>query len=122
MEWKNPSMIKNLESCAYEEIYDDNKIHLIPALPDGAFFSFKDPVDAQLFCTDNNIAGRRQKVSGVGTLQLPNGCTLSVTDQRGRNLKLKGPPLHNFVQGQELILIDKLPLSMMTESAGLAKV
>ncbi len=32
---------KNLESCAYEEIYDDNKIHLIPALPDGAFFSFK---------------------------------------------------------------------------------
>jgi len=111
---------KNLESCAYEEIYDDNKIHLIPALPDGAFFSFKDPVDAQLFCTDNNIAGRRQKVSGVGTLQLPNGCTLSVTDQRGRNLKLKGPPLHNFVQGQELILIDKLPLSMMTESAGLA--
>ena len=111
---------KNLEACAYEEIYDDNKAHLISALPDGAFFSFKDTVDAQLFCTDNNLAGRLQKVSGTGVLQIPNGCTLSVTDLKGRNSKLKGPPLHNFIQGQDVVLVDKLPLSVIMESAGLA--
>ena len=111
---------KNLEACAYEEIYDDNKAHLISALPDGAFFSFKETIDAQLFCTDNNLAGRIQKVSGTGVLQIPNGCTLSVTDLKGRNSKLKGPPLHNFIQAQEVILVDKLPLSVIMESAGLA--
>jgi len=111
---------KNLEACAYEEIYDENKAHLIAALPDGAFFSFKDTIDAQLFCTDNNLAGRIQKVSGTGVLQIPNGCTLSVTDLKGRNSKLKGPPLHNFIQAQEVVLVDKLPLSIIMESAGLA--
>ncbi len=34
--------------------------------------------------------------------------------------KLKGPPLHNFIQTQEVILVDKLPLSVIMESAGLA--
>jgi hypothetical protein len=111
---------KNLDACTYEEVEDDSKTHLISALPDGAFFSFKETVDAQLFCADNNLPGRLQKVSGMGVLQLPNGCTLSITDKKGRNSKLKGPPLHNFIQGHDVVIIDKLPMSVLVESTGLA--
>ncbi len=111
---------KNLDACTYEEVEDDSKTHLISALPDGAFFSFKETVDAQFFCADNNLPGRLQKVSGMGVLQLPNGCTLSINDKKGRNSKLKGPPLHNFIQGHDVVIIDKLPLSVLMESTGLA--
>jgi hypothetical protein len=111
---------KNLDACAYEEVKDDSKTHLISALPDGAFFSFKETVDAQLFCADNNLPGRLQEVVGMGVLQLPNGCTLSITDKKGRNSKLKGPPLHNFIQGHDVVIIDKLPLNVLMESTGLA--
>ncbi len=111
---------KNLDACAYEEVEDDSKTHLISALPDGAFVSFKETVHAQLFCTDNNLPGRLQEVVGMGVLQLPNGCTLSITDKKGRNSKLKGPPLHNFIQGHDVVIIDKLPMSVLVESTGLA--
>ncbi len=56
----------------------------------------------------------------MGVLQLPNGCTLSINDKKGRNSKLKGPPLHNFIQGYDVVIIDKLPLSVLMESTGLA--
>ena len=111
---------KHVDACVYEEVNDDEKSHLIAALPDGAFFSFRASVDAQLFCTDSRIPGTMKKIQGVGVLQLPNGCTLSVTDAKGRNSKLKGPPMHNFIQGQEVVLVENLPLSVVMATANLA--
>ena len=40
--------------------------------------------------------------------------------KKGRNSKLKGPPLHNFIQGYDVVINDKLPLSVLMESTGLA--
>jgi hypothetical protein len=57
---------KNVDACVYEEVEDDEKSHFIAALPDGAFFSFRAPVDAQLFCTDSRIPGIMKKIQGVG--------------------------------------------------------
>ena len=37
-----------------------------------------------------------------------------------RNWKFKGPPMHNFIQGEDLVLVKNIPLSVVMASAGLA--
>ena len=72
---------QQLDACVSEETLS-NGVFLKPMLPDGVLFAFRSGVSTQLFCRDNSIIGPIKKLSGNGIMQLPNGCVLSVTDDR----------------------------------------
>jgi len=82
---------RHLEVCEREIITSDG-MFLEPAMPDGYFYSFKDEVMAQLFCKGRRTLTSSSKVKGIGVLQLPTGCELSVTNPKGHNIKVKGQP------------------------------
>ncbi len=94
---------QHLEVCVLQETLSDG-VFLRPMLPDGVLFAFKNEVVTQLFCKDNNPVGPIRKLNGTGTIQLPNGCLLSVTDKQGRNTKVKGQPLYRIINAGDLDL------------------
>jgi len=101
---------RNLDACMYDDITSTG-VFLQPVLPDGIIFSLRDEVDAQLFCKDNTDIRSPKKLKGTGVLQLPNGCTLSVTDKQGRNTKVKGQPVFRVIDTEDLELAANGPLS-----------
>ena len=100
---------QHLEVCVLQEIFSDG-VFLKPMLPDGVLFAFKEEVVTQLFCKDNNPVGPIRKLNGTGTIQLPNGCLLSVTDKQGRNTKVKGQPLYRIINAGDLDLTINGPI------------
>ena len=101
---------RHLDACIYDDIASTG-IFIQPVLPDGIIFSLKTEVDAQLFCKDNTDIRTPKKLRGTGVLQLPNGCTLSVTDQQGRSTKVKGQPVFRMIDTEDLELAANGPLS-----------
>jgi len=101
---------RHLDACIYDDTTSTG-LFMQPVLPDGIIFSLKDEVDAQLFCKDNADIRSPKKLRGTGVLQLPNGCTLSVTDKQGRNTKVKGQPVFRMVDTENLELAANGPLS-----------
>ena len=100
---------QHLDVCVLQETLSDG-VFLKPMLPDGVLFAFKEEVITQLFCKDNNPVGPIRKLNGTGTIQLPNGCLLSVTDKQGRNTKVKGQPLYRMINAEDLDLTINGPL------------
>ena len=79
------------DRCSHKET-DKVSIFLKPMEPDGVLFAFNGEVASQLFCKDNTLIGNVRKLNGSGIMQLPTGCTLSVTNEEGQNTKLNGRP------------------------------
>jgi len=71
-----------------------------------------------MFCKDNQVIGASYKMNGTGILQLPNGCTLSVTDHKDRNSKVKGQPLYRMIDAEDIDLIASGPLKALKSSMG----
>jgi hypothetical protein len=109
---------QQLEACVSEETLS-NGVFLKPMLPDGIIFAFKGEVTTQLFCRDNSIIGPIKKLSGAGIMQLPNGCILSVTDDQGRNTKVKGQPLYRIIDAEDLTLVINGPLNAIQAQASI---
>jgi hypothetical protein len=103
---------RQLDVCLSESI-SSNGVFLKPMLPDGVIFAFRSEVNTQLFCKDNNLIGSPRKLNGTGILQLPNGCILSVTDDQGRNTKVKGQPLYRMIDADDIDLVINGPLSAL---------
>ena len=97
------------DTCVYEET-QSNGIFLKSMLPDGVFFAFRSEVNSQLFCNDNKDVGAMKKLTGMGVLQLPNGCTLSVTNSASQTVKVKGPAMYRLIEADDLTLILNGPL------------
>ena len=103
---------QHLDVCISEETLSTG-VFIKPMLPDGILFAFKDEVTTQLFCKDNNVIGPIKKLNGTGIMQLPNGCTLTVTDNLGRSTKVKGQPLYRMIDADDLTLSINGPLSAL---------
>ena len=101
---------QHLDICVSEEITTAG-VFLRPMLPDGVVFSFHKEVTTQLFCKDGTVIGPMRKLNGTGIMHLPNGCTLSVTDDQGRSTKVKGQPLYRMIDAQDMSLSMNGPLS-----------
>jgi hypothetical protein len=101
---------QHLDMCVSEELTTTG-VFLKPMLPDGVLFSVNKEVTTQLFCKDGTIIGPMRKLNGTGIMHLPNGCTLSVTDDQGRTTKVKGQPLYRMIDAQDLNLSMNGPLS-----------
>ena len=100
---------RHLDACLYDDTASTS-VFIQPMLPDGIVFSLKDEVDAQLFCKDNTDIRSPKRLRGSGVLQLPNGCTLSVTDKLGRTTKIKGQPVFRMIDAEDLELAANGPL------------
>ena len=101
----------SLTACEFEESqYASMFLH--QALPDGAFFAFKDEVTTQLFCRDNQAMGGLKQLSGYGIIQLPNGCSFTVTNRLGVSHRIKGPPMFNLVNAEDVVLVESIPLGI----------
>jgi hypothetical protein len=87
-------------------------------LPDGIIFSFKAETSTQLFCKDNTVIGPPRKLSGTGIMQLPNGCTLSVTDNFGKHIKVKGQPIYRAIIAGDISLVMNGPLKELQSQWG----
>jgi len=94
---------RHLNVCEKEIISSDG-MFLQAAMPDGYFYSFKEEVTAQLFCRGKRSLSSSRKIRGIGVLQLPTGCELSVTNHQGHNLKVKGQPKFHLVNADDIDL------------------
>ena len=103
---------QHLDVCVSEEILSTG-VFIKPMLPDGIIFAFREEVSTQLFCKDNNNIGPLRQLNGTGIMQLPNGCTLSVSDLQGRSTKVKGQPLYKMIDAEDLVLSINGPLSAL---------
>ena len=109
---------QNIDVCAFQEMLSDG-LFIKPMLPDGILFAFKEEVTTQLFCKNNEVVGPIKKLNGTGTLQLPNGCLLSVTDKKGKNTKVKGQPIYRMINARDLELTISGPLRKIHALEGL---
>lgn len=100
---------QSTEGCMTERILS-NGVYIKPMLPDGIIFAFQREVTTQLFCDEGKFIGPNKQLTGTGTMQLPNGCVLSVRDQ-GRTTNVKSQPIYHLVNGGELKLMPHGPLS-----------
>jgi len=117
-------------SCGIPQLYEKqaeacvsvstptNGVFLKPMLPDGVLFAFPEEVNAQLFCKDNSIIGPTYKMNGTGILQLPNGCTLSITDHKDRNSRVRGQPLYRMIDAADIELVASGPLKALKSFTG----
>ena len=103
---------QHLDICVFQETLSDG-VFLKPMLPDGILFAVRGEVTTQLFCKENTAIGPIRKLNGTGTMQLPNGCTLSVTDKLGRNTKVRGQPISRMVNAEAVDLTINGPLNML---------
>ena len=105
------------KTCLAEEDSSTTGVFLKPMLPDGVLFAFRDEVTTQLFC-QGAPTGPSNKLQGTGILQLPNGCLLSIIDQKGDSTKVKGPPIYRMMSADDLALVVNGPLSPTHSSSG----
>ena len=87
-----------LEACDFES-HVSNGMFVRAAPPDGVVYSFLNDYTGQLYCQNNVLIGDPLQMKGLGTMYIPSGCTLSISD-RGHNLvKVRGPPTHHLLDG-----------------------
>jgi len=82
---------QQLDACEIESALSDG-ISIQSARPDGVIFSFRSNVTARLFCKENRYYGAATTISGMGVMHVPAGCTLTVSDEAGKIVRLKGSP------------------------------
>ena len=100
---------QQLNGCVYEEVVSTG-VYVQPMLPDGILFALREEVSTQLFCKDHSEIGNIKKLNGSGIMQIPNGCTLSITDKHGKNTKVKGQPLYRLIDAEDMTLVMNGPL------------
>ena len=106
-----------LNQCSHKET-DGVSIFLKPMEPDGVLFAFKGGVSSQPFCKDNTLIAAIRKLNGSGIMQLPTGCTLSITTESGQNTKLKGRPTSRMIDADDMVLVMNGPLTeLQTQSS-----
>jgi hypothetical protein len=98
--------------CMYESTLSQG-MFIKPMLPDGILFAFRSTVTTQLFCNGNHAKGDIKKLNGTGVLKLPNGCILSIKDDKGRITQVKGQPLSRMIDAGSVDLIVYGPLSTL---------
>ena len=101
---------QQMDACVYSEV-PSSGVFVKPMYPDGVLFAFRGKVITQLFCRDNTDVGPIRELSGTGIMQVPNGCTMSLTDDRGISTKVKGQPLSRSIEAGDLTLITHGPLN-----------
>ena len=95
---------RHLDGCDYVSSFS-NGMFVKAAVPDGTIFSFRETYSGQLFCQDNILVGSPIALTGVGTIYVPSGCTLSISDRGQHMIKVRGAPTHHMVESAaDLIL------------------
>ena len=102
---------RNINNCEFETVAS-NGIFLQAVIPDGIIFSFREKVSTQTFCKDGSLISEIRKLSNAGVMQLPTGCLLSVTDDQGRNVRLKGQPKYVSLDGSDINLGSEMLLQV----------
>ena len=109
---------QQMDACVYSEV-PSSGVFVKPMYPDGVLFAFRGKVTTQLFCRDNTDIGPIRDLSGTGIMQVPNGCTMSLTDDRGISTKVKGQPLSRSIEAGDVTLITHGPLSAIQSQVSL---
>ena len=92
----------NLNKCDYESVLSDGTF-LKRLGADGIVFSLKEAASSQLFCS--GLVGTPRSLEGSGTLQIPAGCTLTITGRNGEATRIRSLPMSQIMQVQNLDLI-----------------
>jgi len=95
------------EACSFEEVPSDDGLFLKRLMTDGVIFSVKDEATAQIFC--DSQASKIYKISGLGTVNLPAGCSLVITNKAGKTAKMKSLPVSQIVGLKSVDLIVAAP-------------
>ena len=101
---------QQMDACTFSEV-PSSGVFVKPMYPDGVLFAFRGKVITQLFCRDNTDVGPIQELNGTGIMQVPNGCIMSLTDDRGIATKVKGQPLSRSIEAGDLTLVTHGPLN-----------
>jgi hypothetical protein len=123
----NSDVERNIQenSCGIPQLFDQQKdvclyenavssgIFIKPMLPDGILFAFRSTVTTQLFSNGNHAKGELKKLNGTGVMRLPDGCVLSIKDDKGRSTLVKGQPLSRMIDAGSIDLIVYGPLSTL---------
>jgi len=109
---------KPSDNCMMEEIKSDG-IFLKPMLPDGILYAVREEVTIRLFCQNDKGSKRTPKpLKGMGVLQLPSGCSLSVHDGKHRPKVIRGSPLFRLIDVEDVNLMPNGPLVALQSFAG----
>lgn len=94
---------RKINSCDFKEVNSDGiflkRMHL-----DGVVFNVREEVTAQIFCV-NQAQSKVYKLKGSGVVNLPPGCSFSITDKTGRIIKIKSLPISRMIEFQPVDLI-----------------
>src|SRR5574343_812969 len=119
---------RHIKICNFEEI-TSNGIFLKRMQLDGIVFNMREEVTAQIFC-DGRTSSEAHKIKNSGIVNLPPGCSLSVTDHDGRISRIKSlpssqmvelPPVDLIIAGPEEIFKQIGP-GRANETSGLTKI
>jgi hypothetical protein len=94
---------RQLELCKFEEVIS-NGIFLKRLGADGIVFNVREEVTAQIFCA-TQVHSKAHKISRSGVVNLPAGCTFSITTNEGKKLSIKALPVAQIIEFQQLDII-----------------
>lgn len=108
---------RSVEACEYESRASSG-VSVINVAPDGFIFSFESECSVQLFGRNGHTIGKPRKLSGMGTIQIPTGCSLIVTNQEGQPFMVFGQPQYYSMDAAELDVTTSNVLSSPPTSYG----
>jgi hypothetical protein len=107
---------RHLSACVNEDVMS-NGMFLKRLLYDGIIYSVRTEVDLQIFC-DSSRFNKGQKLSGAGLMNLPPGCTLTLTDKSGAVVKMQSSPPSHLYEAQAIELIAQGPREIFKPGSG----
>jgi len=110
---------RSTDVCEYETRASSG-VTVINVAPDGFIFSFESEVTAQLFGRDDHAVGKPRKLSGMGIIQIPTGCSFIITNKKGQVFKVHGQPQYYSTDAAELDVTANSILSTAASHGALA--
>jgi hypothetical protein len=97
---------RKIDACSYDEKVSDG-LFLKRLMSDGVVFSVREETRAQVFC--DSQTSKVYKVSGMGTANLPPGCSLILINKSGKSIKISSLPVSRSIGFGDLNLVDLGP-------------
>ena len=87
-----------LSACDYRSS-PSTGMFIETAAPDGIVYSLFGSYIGQVHCSESTLVGEPLTMTGVGTMYVPTGCVLSVSDGTKNLMRIKGTPTYQLMEG-----------------------
>ena len=99
--------------CQYRKIHHKDSF-VYTAAPHGVIYSFKEPVSTKLVCRNSQFIGKPFVLKGIGSIQVPSECSLSIKDESQFFIKIDSRPMHLHENvGSYVPHVDEIPADKM---------